>query len=165
MGIRDIVLLAILGALIPIAFLRPWVGVLTWAWLGLMNPHKLSWNIQQYPVAMAVGLATLAGLLLARDRRAIPWTREMVLLLLLAAQMTVTTLFAWYPEFAWPQWEKVMKILLFTAVMPMVIYGKDRIRILILVILFSLGFYGFREEFFRLQRAANSKFGVQKTHL
>ncbi len=157
MGLRDILLLVVLAGLIPLAFFRPWTGVLTWAWLGLMNPHKLSWNVQQYPVAMAVAVATLTGLLFTQDRKSIPWTREMILLLLLAAHMTITTLFAWYPELAWLQWDKVMKILLFAAITPMLIYGRTRIRLFVLVIVFSLGFYGFKGGIFSIATGGQFK--------
>ncbi|MEJ2345818.1 MAG: putative O-glycosylation ligase, exosortase A system-associated, partial [Gammaproteobacteria bacterium] len=157
MGLRDIVLLAIIAGLVPLALARPWTGILSWAWIGYMNPHKLAWALQTYPVAEAIALATLVGLLITRDRKPIPWTREMIVLFLLAAWFTVTTLFAWNPDGAWLQWEKVMKILLFTAITPMLIYGHKRIRWLLLLTALSIGFYGFKGGVFSLVTGGHYK--------
>ena len=43
----------------------------------------------------------------------------------LSFDATITTLFATYPVFAWPQWDKVMKIQLMIFVTPHVFYGKE----------------------------------------
>lgn len=150
MGLRDLALLVALGALIPASFIRPWIGVLTWTWIGLMNPHRMSWTLEQIPIAMLVGAATLGGLLFTSERRMPPWTREMILLAILAIYFTVTSSFAWHPSVAWPEWETVMKILLFTFVTTMLIWGQMRIRLLMLVIVFSLGFYGFKGGIFSI---------------
>ena len=56
----------------------------------------------------------------------------------------VTTLFAWYPEAAWPQLEKVSKILLFTFLTLKLFQNRDRLRALFMVIALSLGFYGLK---------------------
>jgi putative inorganic carbon (HCO3(-)) transporter len=142
---RDYVLTAFVFALIPVCVLRPWLGVLTWYWLGLMNPHRLTWGFAYtMQFAMIIGLATLFGALLARDRRSIPWERELVLAVALLAYFTFTTFFAWAPGYAWPQLEKVAKIILMTLLATMFIYGKDRIRYLLLVIVGSIGYYGFK---------------------
>jgi probable O-glycosylation ligase (exosortase A-associated) len=150
MGLRDIAVLAIVIAMVPVSLLRPWIGVLTWSWLGYMNPHKLTWNLSHLPLSQAIAGATLLGLFFARDRRPIPWTREMIILVVLAIYFTITTAFAWYPEESWPIWEEVMKIFLFTFVTTMMIYGRFRIRTLCLVIVGSLGFYGVKGGIFTI---------------
>src|SRR5512139_1873967 len=108
---RDIaVTLAVFGSL-PFILARPWFGIIVWTWLGFMNPHRLAWGfVTEMPVAMIVALATLVGMLLSREEKRIPWTRESVVLALLVLWMTVTTFFAVFPELAWQQWEKVAKI-------------------------------------------------------
>ncbi len=142
---RDYVLTAVVFALVPICFARPWLGVLAWYWLGLMNPHRLTWSFAYtMPFAMLIALATLAGALVARDRKPIPWERELVLSALLLGYFTFTTVFAWAPAYAWPELEKVAKIILMTLVATMFIYGKERIRYLLLVVAFSIGYYGFK---------------------
>jgi probable O-glycosylation ligase (exosortase A-associated) len=142
---RDLLFLTVLLGILPIALMRPWIGVLAWAWVGYMNPHRLGWGFSRdFPAALLVGAAVLIGLLIARDRKAIPWNREMGILALLAAYFTFTTLFAMAPDAAWHQWDKVMKILLMTFVSTMLIYGKDRIHALLMVTALSIGFFGLK---------------------
>jgi putative inorganic carbon (hco3(-)) transporter len=142
---RDYVLTAFVFALVPICVARPWLGVLTWYWLGLMSPHRLTWNFAYaMQFAMLIGGATLLGALFARDRRPIPWERELILVVLLLAYFTFTTFFAWAPDYAWPQLEKLAKIILMTVVATMFIYGKARIRYLLLVVAGSIGYYGIK---------------------
>src|SRR5688572_4224499 len=115
MPIRDVAMCIVIFSLLPVCFFRPWIGILVWCWIGLMNPHRLTWGFSQsIPFALMVALATMAGMLLFRDdeRRPIPWFRETRLLFVLWIVYTVTTLNALYPHDAWPAWEKVSKVLL-----------------------------------------------------
>lgn len=142
---RDLIFLIVWAGSLPLILLRPWTGILVWSWIGYMNPHMLGWGaVRTLPVAMAVGLVTLVALVFTRDRKSIPWSAEMVILLLLTIHFTVTTYFAWAPDAAWAQWDKVMKILLFTFITPMLIFGRNRIHALLMVIALSIGFYGLK---------------------
>ncbi|MCC6610729.1 MAG: putative O-glycosylation ligase, exosortase A system-associated [Burkholderiales bacterium] len=146
---RDLALTALIVGLLPVCFARPWIGILVWYWFGLMNPHMFTWGFARgQPFAMMIALATLAGTLISRDRKAVPWNRELVLVAMLFAYFTFTTLFAWEPPEAWQYWEQFAKILLMTFVATMFIYGKSRVRALMLVIGLSLGFYGIKGAFF-----------------
>ena len=141
---RDLLILAIVFGSIPLILARPWVGILMWYWIGLMVPHRLAWGIAvHFPVAQVVGLAALVGLLLAKDRKSIPLTRETVLMGLFAIHISVSTYFAWAPT-AFGQWEQTMKILLMTFLTPVLIFGRHRIMWLFLVITVSIGFYGLK---------------------
>ena len=142
---RDLALTAVIFGLVPVCFARPWIGVLAWYWLGLMNPHMFAWGFARtMPFAMLIAVATLAGALVARDRKPIPWNRELVLVAVLMGYFTLTSFLAWAPDDAWEYWKKFAKILLMTFVATMFIYGKTRIRSLMLVIGLSLGFYGIK---------------------
>src|SRR2546428_9312294 len=102
---RDYVLTAIIFSLIPLCFLRPWIGVIVWYWFGLMNPHRLTWSYSySMNYGMLIGGATLLGVLLAKDRKPIPWNTGLTLMAILLAYFMLTTLFAWTPEYAWPEW-------------------------------------------------------------
>lgn len=142
---RDYVLTAIIFALVPVAFVRPWIGVLAWYWIGLMNPHRLTWDFAwSMQFALMIAVATLAGAIFARDRKPVPAAPEVAFAVLLLGYFTFTTFFAWAPDNAWVQLEKVAKIVLMTLVATMFIYGRHRIRWLLLVVALSIGFYGFK---------------------
>lgn len=148
---RDLALTIVVFGLLPFCLMRPWIGVLTWYWLGIMNPHKQAFGFAVgFPFAMLVAAVTLAGLLMTRDRKGIPWDGPLTLMLLFFGYVTMTTFTAWAPDAAWVQWDKVMKIVLMTGVTTMLIHGQGRIRWLLLVAALSIGFYGVKGGIFTL---------------
>ena len=155
---RDYVLTAFIFAILPVCFIRPWLGIIAWYWLGIMNPHRNTWDFAYtMPFAMIIGGATLLGLLITKDRRPIPWSRELILVVILMLYFTFTSLFAWASTEAWMQWGKVFKIVLMTLVATMLIYGQDRIRVLMWTIVLSIGFYGVKGFFFVLRSGGGER--------
>jgi probable O-glycosylation ligase (exosortase A-associated) len=149
--VRDIaVTLAVFGSL-PFILWRPWLGVLVFAWLGFMNPHRMAWGFSTtMPFAMIVALTTLVGMLISREPKKIPWTRESVVLLCLILWMVFTTFFAIYPALAWVQLEKVVKIQLMIFVAMMLITTRERLHWFVVVIALSIGFYGVKGGIFTI---------------
>lgn len=143
---RDIVFALLIFGSLPFILWRPWVGIAMWYWIGLMNPHRLAWGfLQTMPVAQAVAMATLVALVLTKDRRPLPFTRESALLVLLFGHITVISLFfAWQPDVAMQRWDKVMKIMLFTLIAPMLVFGKVRVTAVLAIITLSIGYFGFK---------------------
>ena len=45
MALRDLLVFAIVFGSIPFILRRPWIGVLMWVWISVMNPHRLSWGL------------------------------------------------------------------------------------------------------------------------
>ncbi|RMH37803.1 MAG: putative O-glycosylation ligase, exosortase A system-associated [Nitrospirae bacterium] len=145
MSLRDaFVILVVIGSL-PLCFLKPWFGVLMWSWLGYMNPHRLTWGMAySMPFAQMVGIATLAGLVLGRERLRVIVSREVVLLVALWGWFLITTIFSTYPDDAWPFLWKVSKIFLMTFVTIIAIQDKQKLKWLLYVIALSIGFYGLK---------------------
>lgn len=148
---RDLfVTLVVLGS-IPFILKRPFVGILMWTWLGYMNPHKLSWGFAtDFPFAQLVALATLMGLLVSKEVKKIPWTKETVVLLFFIIWMCITTVYAFNPSIAGAQLDKVLKIQLMTFVTLMLLTEPKRIHQLVWVIALSLGFYGIKGGIFTI---------------
>ena len=148
---RDIALTALVFGALPLILWRPHIGVLLWTWLGIMNPHRLTWSFAyEMQFALIVAIATLVGLFFSREPKRMPWTRETVVILLFFAWMLLTTVFAAYPQVAWPQLEKVAKILLMVFVTMMLMQSKARINLLIWVMALSLAFYGVKGGLFTI---------------
>lgn len=147
---RDLLFMMVWAGSLPLILFRPWIGILVWSWIGYMNPHMLSWGARSLPVAMIVAAVTLIGLVITKERKGVPLFGGMFLLLLLGVHFTITTSLAWAPDAAWNQWDKVMKIMLFTFITPMLIYGRQKIHALLLVIALSIGFYGLKGGIFSI---------------
>jgi len=142
---RDLLFAVIVFGLLPVCFMRPWIGFLVWTWLAMMSPHRLLWGFGlDFRWSLFVGVAILAGLLFARDRKSIPWNTQLVLMVVLLAYFTFTSFFAWAPDAAWEKWILVTKIIVMVILATMFIYGRDRIRWLLTVIALSVGYYGIK---------------------
>jgi probable O-glycosylation ligase (exosortase A-associated) len=151
MPIRDLALTVTIFLMLPVFLFRPWVGLLAWAWIGYMNPHRLTWDFAfNLPFAMLVAIPTMLGFLFTRERRPFLWTRETVLLLILWGWFTVTSIFSVYPDAAWAKWNEVSKILLMAMLTVPLFQDRERLRLLLLVIACSLGFYGLKGGIFAL---------------
>jgi putative inorganic carbon (HCO3(-)) transporter len=144
-GLRDVVFLIVWLGLIPVSFMRPWLGILAWYWISFMVPHGLTWGFgRTLPVAMGIGGATLLGWMLIKDRKPVPRTWTVFSILLLTAHFTLTTMLAYNPEEAWDKWNWVIKVLLMTFVTMTLFQDRVRLRWLYMVTALSLGFYGLK---------------------
>lgn len=148
---RDILLFGIIFSFLPVCFIRPWVGILVFAWLSYMNPHRLTWtSAYDFPFAKIVAIVTILGLLFNKDRMPLPKTREVIIMVLLGIYFTATNYFAFNPDAAWFQWEKVIKILIMTLVTMILINNPKKLKYLVMVIVFSIGFFGIKGTIFSL---------------
>ncbi len=144
-GLRDVVFLLVWIGLIPVSFVRPWIGILAWYWIAFMVPHGLTWGFSRtLPVAMGIGGATLLGWLFTKERRPIPRTWTVIGLVLLTVHFTLTTVTAFNREMAMGKWEWVIKVLLMTFVTMTLFQDRARLRWLYMVTALSLGFYGLK---------------------
>jgi len=154
---RDIAMFLIVGGLIPYILMRPQVGIYAWSWLGYMNPHRLTWSFAySFPFAQTVAIVTLLSLLFWKQPKRIPMTGLTVIWIIFLFWMLVTTIFAMYPEWAWLQYEKVMKIQLVTFLTLVIIRTRKEIDILIWVIALSIGFYGIKGGIFTIRTLGGS---------
>jgi putative inorganic carbon (hco3(-)) transporter len=140
--LRDIVLGPLIAWIAAYGFFHPWVGIIGWTWISLMNPHAYSWRLSSMPVAAAIAGGILVGLVTTRDRRNFFVTRETVVLLLFMLWMSITLALAFYTSESYSMWNRVMKIDLMLLVAMVVLYTKRHIMLLAWVVAASVGFYG-----------------------
>ena len=152
---RDIaILLFVLGSL-PFILKRPWYGIMLWVWLGVMNPHKLSWGFAyDFPFAQLVAVITLLALIFEGRKWQFPWGPPTVFLLLFALWMTVSSIFALYPDNIMSTWTKVMKMLFMVFVAFVALYERKHLEWLVWTIVISLGFYGVKGGIFTITGGA-----------
>lgn len=142
---RSLLLTIIVFGLLPWIILRPHIGVLTYTWLGLMNPHRLTYGFAyNFPFSTIIALVTIVAMLISSEKKRIPWTRVLVVWLAFIAWMNVSTYFALVPEDAVPEWDRAMKIQLMVFVSLLLLQGRQRINAFVWVIVVSIGFYGIK---------------------
>lgn len=140
---RDIVILAIVAAGALMALKRPWIGVMLWTWLSLMNPHRYAWGISyDAPLAAIAACVTLLGVLTTAERRS-PFQGAPVWMFLgLVLWVTISFLMGIDVEADYPQWTKVMKIYLMIFVALVLLQNKHHIMTFAWVTAFSLALLG-----------------------
>ena len=154
---RDLLLAGIMAWLVIRALIHPWIGIMAWTWVSIMNPHKLSWTLELLPIAAIVGGATLIGLFISKDRRQFFVTPETALLIAFTLWMCVTLPFSIFVDASMPMWNRVMKINFMILVSMMVLYSKKHIMTFVWVVTGSLAFYGVKGGAFTILTGGNHK--------
>ncbi|HJT51070.1 MAG TPA: putative O-glycosylation ligase, exosortase A system-associated, partial [Nitrosospira sp.] len=148
---RDILVTIIVFGSLPFILRRPYVGVLMWVWISVMNPHTQGWGFATtFPFAAIIAAVTLVSLLFTKESKNLPLTPVTSVLIAFVFWMNVTTLFSFHPDQTYIQWNKVMKIMLMTFVTFMLIKTKKQIQLLVWITVISLGFYGIKGGIFTI---------------
>ncbi|MBK8891961.1 MAG: putative O-glycosylation ligase, exosortase A system-associated [Dechloromonas sp.] len=125
---RDLLIISIVAVAAVLALRRPWIGVLLWTWLSIMNPHRFAWGIAySAPLAAIAAGCTLVGLLLTRERQSPFQGPPVTIFVMLALWITVSWLLGVDMDGDYPQWTKVMKIYFMTLVALCLLRTKQQI--------------------------------------
>jgi probable O-glycosylation ligase (exosortase A-associated) len=141
---RDIALTAVVGIALLLILKHPVMGAYLWAWLSLMNPHKMTYGFAfTMPFAQITAILTLVTLMFTKRRQALPMNGIVVLLILMLCWMSVTSLFAIAPEDqVRERWIFVIKIQVMMLVTMMLVCNPGQLRALIWVVVVSIGYFG-----------------------
>lgn len=153
---RDLLILAIVGVAAVLALRRPWVGVMLWTWLSLMNPHRFSWGIAySAPLAAIAAGVTLVGLMMTKERQSPFQGPPIVWFFLFACWITLSWFFGMDPGGDYTQWNKVMKIYFMTFVAGMLIINKMHIMAFAWVTVGSMAVLGVKGGIFTVLTGGN----------
>ncbi len=157
---RDILVTAIVIVLLVYALRRAVVGAYGWAWIGMMNPHRQTFGFASgMPFAQGFAIVTLLSAFAHRDQRhKIPINAITVILALLLFWMTVTSFFALNAsDVVRERWVFVMKIQLMLFVTMILVRGREQIERLLVVVTYSVGFYGIKGGIFTLMTGGSGR--------
>lgn len=122
---------------------RPFVGVLLWEWITLMNPHQLAYGFSRtFQINLLVAVVTLFAWLFSKERKTPPIDANLVLLLLFFMWITIDTFQSVDPTSAWDMWDRVWRLMFFGVLVSMSATSKVRVHALMLVYAMSLLWYG-----------------------
>lgn len=148
---RDIAVLLMLVSVVPMILRRPWIGMIAWVVVSVMNPHRMAYGFSySLPVALIIVIATLFGMMFSREKMRLPISPVTVTLMLFVIWMSITFVFSLYPELAYPQWIKVTKVMFMVFVGMMLLNSRLHLHALLWAIVVSLGFYGIKGGVFTL---------------
>jgi len=150
---RDIAIVLALVAVLPFILKKPWIGIIVWVVVSVLNPHRLAFGFAySMPIAQLVAAATLVAMLFSPDKKEwqFPVTPVTVTLLVFVFWMNVTTVFALYPVAAFAKWEKVMKIMLMLFLGLYILHSRVHLNAMTWAIVGSIAFYGVKGGIFAL---------------
>lgn len=141
---RDLLILALFVGVLPMVWKRAYVGALLWAWISIMNPHRLAYGFAyDFPFAQVAAIVTLLSILKNRQQlSAVPMVKVVGVWLAFCVWMVITTLAAIYPDDSQVMLIKVAKIMVMLFVTMLVVVDKRQILQLIWVFSMSIGLLG-----------------------
>jgi probable O-glycosylation ligase (exosortase A-associated) len=151
---RDLLLAAIVAALVPAILARPHIGLLAYVWVSLMAPHRLTFGFaREFPWAMLLFAATLLRWLASSERKLPLWSPLSTLLALFGGLAILSTSQALAPELAAEKRDALLKILAALFLTTALIDRPERLRRLVWVVTLSIAFYGIKGGLFVLATA------------
>ncbi len=142
---RDILLMILLLGGLPVALWRPFFGVCVFAWVSLMNPHRLAWGTSSdMPWALLYAVAVIAALWIREKPLLWDSFKRYFLVWIYVAWMGITTLNAADQAGAELLYVAALKIHLMAFVTLMLLNTHGRFRLFTIVIVMSVAFFGFK---------------------
>jgi len=138
--VRSLYLTLVYLAFFAMGAVAPFALTLGYLWVDTFRPQDVSYAIlNAFPLSLTIGAAALGSYVLL-DRKAPPrLNATIVLTLLFAAWVTLTTAyFAVAPEAAWRKWDWAIKTILFSVFIQFVIRSRAQIEAFLQVYLFAV---------------------------
>jgi probable O-glycosylation ligase (exosortase A-associated) len=137
---RDIFFIAFLCAILVMAVRRPFLFILTFCYVDIVAPQRLSHSLlASVPLSMVVfGFAVLSWLVADR-KQGMRFDHLQLVLIALLGYCAVTTFTADFPLDAQAKWEWVWKALLWSIFLPLTLTSRLRIEALALTLVLSAG--------------------------
>ena len=130
---------------------RPWVGVIGWTVISLGSPHThFGYAAASWPISMAIGICTLVGLLLSRERQNPFVSSPSWWLLAFTVWICVVLPFSFFVDESYSLWERSMKIFLMTFVALALLTDRPKLTAFIWANAASICFYGVKGGIFTI---------------
>jgi len=131
--VRDLIFVGYLAAIMLLAFKRPFLFTLIYAYIDIVSPQRLSYFLlNSIPLSLVMFALAFLGFLVSDDKKDVRVAPRWVLLLVLLAYCGYTTTVAAEPLAALEKWNWVWKALVFAAFLPLTLHKKLRIEALVL---------------------------------
>ena len=143
---RDILFLLIFVPMPFICILKPWLGMLIWAWFAYTYPMSGLWGIaSSLPGNMIITGSVLLGWLLARDEPKLPpFDRTTCLLIALALFTAVSITQSLSPFYTSIKTTEYASIFLYIMLLSIFLRSEERINAFVWMACFSIGYFAVR---------------------
>ena len=130
---RDLIFVGYIALIMLMAFKRPFLFTLVYAYVDIVSPQRLSYFLlNSVPLSLILFALAFAGFALGDDKKDVRVSPRWFLLILLLGYCGYTTTVAAEPVAALDKWNWVWKALVFAAFLPLTLRTKLRIEATIL---------------------------------
>jgi putative inorganic carbon (hco3(-)) transporter len=148
---RDLIVIAIVLAGCIATLRRPWIGIMLWTWLSIMNPHRYTYGIAySAPLAAATVAFVFLGALMSKERESPLKGSPVTWLVCFVVWMNLSWLAGLDVANDYDMWKKVMKIDFMILVALMVLRSKQHIFALTVVCAASIALLAIKGGIFTL---------------
>ncbi|HEX4710789.1 putative O-glycosylation ligase, exosortase A system-associated [Phenylobacterium sp.] len=139
---RDLILFAALAGIVPLILRAPFVGLLTWIWVALLNPQREVWGfISGSQLNQYIAVLTVLAWLISKERRLPAMNLLTAFLLLFGIWTCVATYFALDRSYSAEIWERTGKTILLALAMVTLATSRMRVQAVLWTIMVSIAFY------------------------
>jgi len=147
--VRDLMMLGAMFFLIPLALRHPFTAYLMWGWTAFIAIDEYMYGFMSSMRVNLVFAVISLGLILINWRKLEGhWKLDQTMALLIVWLMhgTLSAIFA-YPgvESNWLLYEKLVKVLVFVLLMPLVVHGRFRIHVFVITLALGIAFHALIE--------------------
>lgn len=144
--LRDFVLSLTILCCLGLSFRYVYVGVLTWAWIALMQPHREVYGVisNSLRLNLLVAIVTIVAWLFSRERKQPIGDATFTFIALFLGWITFNSFFALDPSTSWPIWNLTWRIFALGLMVGVMATNRVRIHALVWVMVLSLVYYGVR---------------------
>ncbi len=136
---RDLIFVGYVGLILLLAFKRPFLFTLVYAYIDIVAPQRQSYfMLNSVPLSFIAFALCVAGFLISDDKKDMRFSMRWGLLVLLLIYCGMTTVNAAQPLPALEKWGWVWKALVFAIFLPLTLHKRLRIEALILTMVLSL---------------------------
>lgn len=130
---RDLIFVGYIALIMLMAFKRPFLFTLVYAYVDIVSPQRLSYFLlNSIPLSLILFVLAFLGFMIGDDKKDVRVSPRWVLLLVLLAYCGYTTTVAAEPVAALEKWSWVWKALVFASFLPLTLRTKLRIEATIL---------------------------------
>lgn len=141
---KALLLLGIMVIAVPLAFLSPYVGVLTFIWMAITRPHEWAYAPSaQY--SLMVGVATVLGYLVFEMIKRPPKIGANFFMLLVWVQTLLGTYFGYNVANAEPKFIEFTKVIVIGLLISALADSEQKVRWFLLVLIGSVSLVTFKD--------------------
>lgn len=155
---RDLILIMVVLAGSLVTLRRPWVGIMLWTWLSIMNPHRYTWGFAySAPLAAVAAACVVLGWLMTKERESPFKGTPIAFFIIFMVWITLSWLAGLDVAGDFDAWKNVMKIDVMLLIALMLLHSKQHIFALMWVCTGSVALLGVKGGLFTLLSGANNR--------